>query len=301
MKNKHIVWFFCFWACFVFLITSDVFAFSFTEMGKGEEQLSEATNLFERGQYDAASERVKTAINHFENVLSKENPGSGDISKAQENLGYCYWLQHREEQALENFKRATKDSNSKERILSFLAEKYKKTLDENNFTRSFVINRYIIDIDPSLKKKPIALFTETAKLWLDKSRPDIARAYMDEVVYMDNSKRDDAARMFFEAANQFSNPNDKILVYKISLAYSFNYKEKIIESLVAIAKVFWFSVNWTFGSFVIHPHERRKVYAKEALQLHPRREGIDPQASPGRAYGGIRSVRRISASAEGFL
>jgi len=68
-----------------------------------------------------------------------------------------------------------------------------------------------------------------------------------------------------------------------------------------VVLVFWFSVNWTFGSFVIHHHERRKVYAKEALQLHSRRESIDFKASPGRAYGGIRSVRRISASAEGFL
>ena len=33
--------------------------------------------------------------------------------------------------------------------------------------------------------------------------------------------------------------------------------------------VFWFSVNWIFGSFVINNYKRRKIHAKKTLQLHP--------------------------------
>ena len=33
--------------------------------------------------------------------------------------------------------------------------------------------------------------------------------------------------------------------------------------------MFWFSVNWIFGSFVINNYKRRKIHAKKTLQLHP--------------------------------
>jgi len=42
------------------------------------------------------------------------------------------------------------------------------------------------------------------------------------------------------------------------------------------AKLFWFSVNWTFSRFEVNYLERRKVHAKdqkETSQLHTRREG----------------------------
>jgi len=45
--------------------------------------------------------------------------------------------------------------------------------------------------------------------------------------------------------------------------------------------MFWFSVNRTFGPFVITHHKRRKVHEKETPQLLTPGEGSHPQTSFG--------------------
>ena len=201
---------------FFIFSNSNVFALSFTEMGKGEDSLNEAFNLFDRGQYDAASSRIATAIKHFENVLADDSSHK-DVAKAQEGLGYCFWMLHKEERAQVNFMRAKANFNAKQRILKFLAEKYNKALEKELFSRSFTINRYAINIDPSLKSEPIAVYTLTAKKWLQKGRPDIAEMYLNEVIYMDRSKKDEAAMLFYEAGYCLTEPIDKIKLYRIAL------------------------------------------------------------------------------------
>jgi hypothetical protein len=59
---------------------------------------------------------------------------------------------------------------------------------------------------------------------------------------------------------------------------------------IVVELVFWFNVNWTFGSFVINKYKRRKIHAKKTSQLHPGRKGFHFASPLGRTCRSVRSV-----------
>jgi hypothetical protein len=69
-----------------------------------------------------------------------------------------------------------------------------------------------------------------------------------------------------------------------------NRRKFVFSDRAGQPQLFRLSVNRTFGSFVINHHERRKVHAKEASQLHTRRESLHFETPLGRTCSGIRSV-----------
>lgn len=271
-------------------------AFFTNDLKRGEDRLQEARTLLDRGQADAANAKIDEAIGYFQTVLAESKTGGADVARAQENLGYCYWHKGNELHAQHNFKLAAQDGSAQIRIVSFLKGQGQKAEKENDLSRVFAINRYTVSINPEIRQEPIAIYTEAARQHLIKGESNIARSYLNEVIWMDSGQRETAARLFYEAGNQVSEPTRKIKIYRQALEYDPGYQDRIVESLATLAST---QDKRTYDS-LLRQNFPSHVYAMIHEQAWPWRE-VYRQTFTGVGYtggdftshnqGGIKTIR----------
>ncbi len=225
--------------CFVlfvfFVIPLASFAFSFTDYGKGEEKLSEAQSLFKNGQVEVAREKTKETREFFLKVLADSGQEAKHL-KTLEALGYCDWIDGREREAIDNFKRVSLEPETRKRILGFLAGEHNRAVSEKKIQHSFRINRYALELQSDLRVGFALAYLKKGQEFLGKEDFQVAKQYFDEAFRVDQEQAPRIAKILYDYAQSVPGISFRIEIYAITLVYDYSYAKTIVRIVATLAR-----------------------------------------------------------------
>ncbi len=200
-------------------------AFSITKLGKAEDALSEARNLAKTNFYEDAQRKTGEAIGYLKEILIKDP----NDPKANEILGYCYWLLNDRGKAISAFKRGSANPAVKTNAVKFISDVANYQLAVGDIEDAFTLYDHILSFSPDNKQWITEHILEKGEHELKKGEYSSASKCFDKSWQLDHGLSDRISKNWYEAGVSLEDAFGKMKLFKLSLKYGQSYKADIIK------------------------------------------------------------------------